>query len=81
MNNPMLQAIMGSRIGGVKQMMNALRSAGNPQFALQQMASGNPAVKQALDLVNQNGGDAKAAFYNLAQQYGIDPESIMGMLK
>ena len=83
--NPMLQAINGGKIGGVlapiKNMMNTVQSAGNPMMMLQQMAGKNPAVKQALDIIQQNGGDAKAAFETTARQYGASPDEIMNMLK
>lgn len=81
MPNPMMAALFGNRIGGIKNMMSAVRSAGNPEMMLQQMAGNNPMVKQALDLVQQNGGDAKAAFMNLAKQNGVDPDTILNMLK
>lgn len=45
------------------------------------MAERNPGMKQALDYVNQNGGDPKAAFEKLAQEQGLNPDEIMGMLQ
>ena len=81
MVNPMMAALMGGKIGGIRQMMNAIRTAGDPQAALQQMAGSNPQVQQAIDLVRQNGGDARAAFFNKAQELGIDPESILRMIR
>ena len=55
--------------------------AQNPIAALNQMAMQNPNVKQAMDFVNQNGGDAKKAFYALAEQNGVNPNDILSMLK
>ena len=48
---------------------------------LQQMMSQNPQMKQAVDYVNANGGNAKAAFYKLAEQKGVNPDEILQMLK
>lgn len=48
---------------------------------LQQMMSQNPQMKQAFDYVNANGGNAKAAFYKLAEQKGVNPDEILQMLK
>lgn len=48
---------------------------------LNQMFAGNPNYQQAQQLIQQNGGDAKAAFYNLAQQMGVDPEQILSQLR
>lgn len=62
-------------------MMQAVQMAGNPVAALQQMASNNPMMKQALTIVQQNGGDAQSAFERLAMENGIDPAQIMSMLK
>ena len=38
-------------------------------------------IKQAMDYVRANGGDARTAFYRLAQQKGVDPESILRNLR
>lgn len=62
-------------------MMNLMRNSGNPQAMLSSMMQNNPQVKQVMDFVNQNGGDPKKAFYDLAKQNGIDPQEILNMLK
>lgn len=41
----------------------------------------NPQMKQVMDFINQNGGDAKSAFYKLADWRGVDPNEILNMLK
>ena len=77
----MLQALNGTQIGSMRNMMQMIRSAGNPQAMMQQLMQNNPQYKQVMDLVNQAGGDPKAAFYNMAQQMGVNPDEIIGMLK
>ena len=81
----MMQALNGTKIGGIlapiRNMMNTVQAAGNPMMMLQQLAGKNPAVKQALEIVQKNGGDAKAAFETTARQYGASPDEIMNMLK
>ena len=72
---------MSQNIGQIKGMMNTLRSAGNPQMMLNQMMSQNPQIKEVMDYVSQNGGDAKSAFYKLAEEKGVNPDEILGMLK
>ena len=83
--NPILQNIMSNKlmqtIGPVKQMINTVQASGNPALALQQMASNNPTIQQAMQLVQQSGGDGKAAFEKLAKENGIDPNQIIQMLK
>lgn len=85
MPNPVLQTILNNRltqaIGPVRQLMQTVRAAGNPTLALQQMANSNPQVQQAFQLVQQNGGNARAAFESLARQNGIDPQQILSMLQ
>ena len=85
MLNPMLQTLSQNRIQQsllpIKKMMSLVKSAGNPQMMMQQMMSQNPQMKQALDYVNQNGGDAKEAFYKLANESGVNPDEIINMLK
>ena len=72
-SNPKMQQI--------KQMMNSIQMAQNPQLALNQMVMSNPQLKQVMDLVNQNGGDPQTAFYSVAKNMGIEPQEILNMLK
>lgn len=44
------------------------------------MAANNPQMQQVMQYIQQNGGNAKQAFYNLAQQRGIDPQIILNQL-
>ena len=61
----------------VIQMFRMVKSARNPQMMLQSMMQQNPQMQSIMQLVNQNGGDAKTAFYNLARQRGVDPEEVL----
>ena len=76
--NPLLQGTGNTQI---KQIMQAVQMAQNPQMAIQQMARNNPSMKQALDYVNANGGNPKDAFYKLAKERGVDPQTILNSLK
>ena len=67
--------------GKIKQMMQTVRMAQNPQAALNAMVMNNPQMKQVMDIVNQYGGDPMRAFTETARQNGMDPDEIMGMLK
>lgn len=62
-------------------MVNMFKNAKNPQMLIQNMMMQNPQMKQVMDFINQNGGDAKSAFYKLADQRGVDPNEILNMLK
>ena len=72
-NNPKIQQI--------KQMMNAVQMAQNPQAALNQMIASNPQLKQVMDLINQNGGDIGKTVKTVAEQNGLRPEDIMDMFR
>ena len=62
-------------------MANLIKTAKNPQMMINQMLQNNPNYQQAVDYVNQNGGDAKEAFYALAKQNGLDPNEILNMFR
>ena len=65
----------------VTQMMNFYKTAKNPQDTLMRMMNSNPRMKQVMDYINANGGDAKAAFYKMAEEKGVDPEEILSQLR
>ena len=41
----------------------------------------NDALTIAMDALKQSGGDAKAAFYNLAKQKGADPDQTLKQIQ
>ena len=61
-------------------MFKAVMNARNPNIAMQNMAQQNPQLKQTMDYISQNGGNAKQLFYNMAQQKGVDPNTIINQL-
>ena len=61
-----------------KQMMQAIKSSGNPQALINQMASQNPQLNQ---IIQQYGGDPKTAFYKYAEANGVNPDDILRMMK
>lgn len=77
----MMQILGANRAAPLKQMLNSVRMAGNPQAMMDQMLRNNPNYSRALELVRQNGGNAQKAFYDLANQYGVDPNEILNSLK
>ena len=74
------QSRITQTLSPIKQMMNTIRNAGNPQMMLNQMLAQNPQYKQVMDYIQQNGGDAKSAFYKMAQEKGVDPNEILSQL-
>lgn len=72
-SNPMMER--------VKQMMQMVKTAQNPNAMLNQMVMANPQLKQIMDIVKENGGDPKTAFYSMTDKMGIDPQEILNMIK
>lgn len=62
----------------LKNMLNMIKSGGNPQAMVESMVANNPQIQQA---IQQAGGDPKKAFYNMAQQMGVDPQEVLKMMK
>lgn len=60
---------------------NQIRNSPNPNQAMQQLLNNNPQYQGIMEYISQNGGDAKSAFYNLAAQRGVDPNSILSQLR
>lgn len=53
----------------------------NPQQLIQNMMLQNPNIKNAVSFIRSVGGDPQTAFYSLAKQKGIDPETILSQLR
>ena len=68
-------------VQSLRQMANAVRNSQNPQMMLMQLAQSNPQMKQAIEYIGQNGGNAKEAFYALAKQKGVNPDTILNMFR
>lgn len=67
-------------LGKVKDMMNLVRNAHNPQAMVMQLASKNPQMKQIMDMVGTN-GDPRQIFMNACKSKGVNPEDILSMMK
>lgn len=87
--NSLYQEMMGNQaqnaqsgnMQSLRQMANVVRNSRNPQMMLMQLAQSNPQMKQAIEYIGQNGGNAKEAFYALAKQKGVNPDTILNMFR
>ena len=70
-----------NQIQPIKNAMNMARTVQNPQLMMNQMLQKNPMYSQLQQIIQQNGGDPKQAFYNLCSQMGVDPDQILSQLK
>lgn len=76
-----MQSMQKPQQPGIMELINTIRNSPNPNAAMQQMASSNPAIQNVMNYIQMTGGDAKTAFYNMAAQKGVDPESILRFLR
>lgn len=64
----------------IKQIMRTVQMARNPQMVLNQLININPQMKQAVEYIQANGGNPRDAFYKLAEEKGVNPDSILNSL-
>lgn len=64
----------------ILQMWSAVKNSNDPQALMQQMVEANPQFKQLMETVN-SAGDPQKLFYAMAKQQGVDPNSILSLLK
>lgn len=82
MPNPIMQMLQQSNpLSGVMNLFNTVKNSQNQSETLNAMAQNNPQLKQVMDYVNQNGGNAKQLFYDMCKQKNVDPESILSKLR
>ena len=72
---------MAQAVQPVRQLMNMVRAAKDPQAALNQLAMNNPQLKQVMDIVQKHGGDPMTAFRKTAEEMGVDADEILNMMK
>jgi len=76
--NPILQQLnrnaASPQIQQIKSMMRMFNS--NPRSMVENLIKSNPQYGAVMELVQENGGDPKKAFYALARQKGLDPDEI-----
>ena len=65
----------------IKQMMQTIRAAANPQAALNMMMMNNPQMKQVMEIVNQYGGDSMKALEETAAEFGMTPDDVLRLLR
>ena len=81
--NPIVNQLMNAAMGNnpILQMFQQVMVAKNPNALVQSLSQTNPQLKQTLDYINQNGGNAKELFYQKAKEMNKDPNTIINQLK
>lgn len=64
----------------MNQLYSAFQKSGNPMELLQNLAKSNPAYGNVLTALGNSNGDAKSAFYAMANQMGVDPNTILSQI-
>lgn len=81
MANPIMELLNQSNNQSTTEIINSIKRSSNPNLLLQSIIKNNPNYSKIMQYINQNGGDPKTAFYNLARQRGVNPNDILQMLK
>ena len=89
--NSLYKSLMGNRQGvnnscnqnveTVKSIFGMLNGSSNPYQLLINIAAKNPMIKNIMDSADKSGKSYQDIFYELAEQKGIDPNSIINQLK
>ena len=66
----------GVNMQQVKQIYSMLRNSNNPNYLLNQMASQNPQLRQAINLIKSN-GNYEQIFRDMCRQRGIDADEFV----
>ena len=75
--NPAIQAAHQNTASPLKTLVQLAKGAKDPMSWLQTMCISNPQLKPLAECIKASGGDAKTAFYKMAEQNGIDPDGIL----
>jgi len=87
MSNPIFssfnqqQVAPRSNSNSLLDLMKQVKNSSNPTEVMEKMLTSNPNFQGVVNYINQNGGNAKTAFYNLAAQKGVDPNTILNQLR
>ena len=63
-----------------KAMVDMMRNAKNPQMLLREYARTNQNVREVMDYMDKC-GNPRDAFYQMASAKGVDPETILSMIR
>ena len=78
--NPILNQLMGNNNNFID-LYKTVRASQDPNSLIQTLMKNNPKIQQVMAFIGQNGGNAKQAFYTLANQKNVDPNVIINNLK
>lgn len=65
----------------LQQLINIFKASSNPQQAINRIIQNNPQLQNLYSLIKNNNKNPKDLFYSLANQRGVDPNSILKLLQ
>jgi len=65
----------------LESMLNQSQQNSQPANPFEMLMKQSPYYNEVMAYVRQNGGSTKAAFYNMCQQRGFDPNQIISMMQ
>lgn len=80
MPNPFFVAPNSAQNNDIKNAYNMFVRSKNPTEVFMKMANNNPSLKPIINMM-QSGSNPKDLFLMLCNQKGVDPNSILNMLK
>lgn len=69
------------QVANLVNLFGMVKNAQNPSQMMSAILQKNPMMSRVNTLIEQYNGNAEQAFYALAQQMGVDPQSILSMLR
>lgn len=79
--NPLYQQLNQIPNSNLKQLINNFKNSSNPQQFLNNYIKNNPQMQNIYSMIQNSNKSPKELFYYIAQQKGIDPETILNMFK
>ena len=79
--NPMLLAANQNKINAIQSAYSAMQTASNPQLLFNQILMQIPNAREAMQIIQQHGGDQQKAYLETAKQYGVDPNFALQFLR
>ena len=77
MENPILQRLLNQN----QPAQPTNQSMSQDMSGIPSALRNNPKIGEVMNLIRESGGDARSAFFKLAKEKGVDPYSILSMLK
>lgn len=77
MGNPLLNMLNNNNNSPFNNLLNMVKSGGNPQTIINNIINTNPQLKPIMNIINgKNPNQLKETFYSMCKERGINPENL-----